>query len=301
VSELSRELGKRARVRRAFRRLSPLLIFGMAAWGACIPGCGGSVEDEGPVDAASSFGDDGGSEGAVRFRTTVPAGTNISTLAYTLVNGPFAYQGTADVGPGGSVDHVIQGVAPSGDYSLTLVGSSGDGSASCNGSAGTSMPNDSTGAPFAVTALGTTWIDVQLICIAAVDVGPVMTQMPPACCAVPSTLDANPQRISILPGNRSILSSSVSGCGSDGGAKLDCAWSVVNGDGIVADAYTDGAGKFYAAFTCPHHAETDTVEISCTDGPLPEGGACARSTGTVDIVCQAPAADASAAVDASAE
>jgi hypothetical protein len=123
--------------------------------------------------------------------------------------------------------------------------------------------------------------------------GKVRANVQASCCATWDTIVANPAVASTAaPGNTAALIGNASGpCDGDdaGVATLSCVWSVIAGKGSVAPTTSDGHGNFTSTFTCPPSPETDTLQLVCTDGPLPDGGFCPSTltSGTTEVVCGA--------------
>jgi hypothetical protein len=240
----------------------------------------------------------GGAEdgtGSVGFQYTLPGGEHISNINYTLTNGTNTYSGTVAVGASSVISFVVGGVAAGTGYTITLSGTSDDGLVSCSGSFGTGLSDagQNNGTPFAVTAKSTTSVNVQMVCtdVPNQNQGGVVVNGTTSCCATWDTIVANPTAASVAaPSNTSLLTGNASGpCDGDSGAgvNLNCTWSVVKGTGTVGATTTDGKGNFVATFTCPTTGETDTLQLYCTDGPLPDGGFCPSNltTGTTTVVC----------------
>jgi hypothetical protein len=260
---------------------------------------------------AGAMSPDAEAAGSVGVRYTLSSWEQpLSNITYSLTNGASSYEGVVHVGTQASIQFVISDVVAGAGYTIALAGTGDDGCGSCSGAVGMGIPDSGlnegidTGAPFAVTALETTWVDVNVDCSKALSCG----QRPNNCCAIWDTIGATPTSLSTIPnvgpGNTALLiGHAVGPCDSyaDSGVNLDCTWTVLSGTGQVSATRNFG-GTFTAQFTCPQDDESDTLQFDCTDGPLPEGGACPASltTGTTDVLCQTPAPDASAN-DASAD
>ncbi len=275
------------------------IILGFAAATASLIACSqaphATVTGSQPSQGAPEDG-----TGSVGFQYSIPGGEHISNISYTLTNGANTYSGKVNVGSSSVVSFVVGGVVAASGYTITLSGVSDDGLVTCNGALGTGVSDAgiNNGAPFTVAAKATTTVNVQLICVDVANQGQggVLVNGSTNCCATWDTIAANPSAASTTaPGNTSALSGNASGpCDGDAGAgiNLNCTWTVISGTGSVGATTTDGKGNFFSTFTCPTSGETDTVQLFCTDGPLPEGGACpaALTTGTTTVVCGVPPA-----------
>jgi hypothetical protein len=271
------------------------LILGFAVAGASLVACStghssGAPSSSDPQGASSEDG-----TGSVGFQYTIPGGEHISTINYTLTNGAHTYTGTVNVGASSVISFVIGGITAGTGYTITLSGTSDDGAVTCNGSFGTGLSDagQNNGAPFTVASKSTTTVNVQLVCVdvANQSQGGVVVNGTGNCCATWDTIAANPSITSTAaPNNTSLLSGNASGpCDGDAGAgvNLNCTWTVLTGKGTVGTTTTDNKGNFVATFTCPTVGETDTLQLFCTDGPLPDGGFCppALTTGTTTVTC----------------
>ncbi len=236
-------------------------------------------------------------DGSVGIHFAIPGGEHLSTLLYTLTNGAHSYSASVTVGTASVVSFVIPAVVAGTGYGLSITGVSDDGLVSCSGSFGTGVSDAGIdrGAPFAVLARATTSVNVQLVCVDLPNQsqGGVLVSASANCCPVWDTLLSNPSNAAtIAPYNTTQLVGNASGpCDGDAGAgvNLQCTWSVNEGTGTVSPTISDGHGNFDATFTCPPTYEIDIVEMTCTDGPLPDGGACPANltTGATQIVCAA--------------
>jgi hypothetical protein len=280
------------------------LILGFALATALVAACS-SRHAPVAADPGSSVGDAAASDdgtATVGLRFTLPGGSHFSVITYTLANGAHTYGPTAvDVSASSDVSFVITDVAAGTGYSIALRGTSDDQSTGCSGSFGTGVSNagQDNGAPFTIRPRQTTVINVQMIC-ELFPFGPLPRATIngiPSCCATWDTLVANPDSnppspplSTTAPGNTTYLTGHASGpCDGDAGAggTLNCVWSVRNGFGTVSATTTDNRGGFFSTFTCSATPGTSTLQLYCTDGPLPDGGFCPASltTGTVDVTC----------------
>jgi hypothetical protein len=279
----------------AMKHIGTAIMFGLAVAAASVAACSSSRNSPAPGgQGGTSVNTDDGT-GSVGFQYTIPGGEHISTINYTLTNGTNTYTGTVNVGASSVISFVIGGVAAGSGYSVTVSGKSDDGLVSCSGSFGTGVSDagQNNGAPFSVADRATTTVNVQLICIDVPNQnqGSVVVNGQASCCATWDTIVANPTTATTTaPGNTSALSANASGpCDGDAGfgVNLNCTWSVLTGTGTVSATTTDNKGNFFASFTCPATGETDTIQLFCTDGPLPDGGFCPANltTGTTTVVC----------------
>jgi hypothetical protein len=244
------------------------------------------------------------STGTVGFQYTLPGGEHLSSVAYKLTNGTNTYSGTVNVADAGAISFLVQGVLSGAGYNITLTGTTDDGQVSCIGTVGAANayanpPGSVVGSTFNVANRATTTVNVNMICLdlANLDAGSLTVNSVTSCCATWDTAVGNPANANTTaPGNTSALSANASApCGNtDAGTNtlLNCVWGApTTGTGTVGTTTTDGAGNFFATFTCPTAGETDTIPLNCTDGPLPTGGSCpAWSTSTtVQVICGVPA------------
>jgi hypothetical protein len=128
------------------------ICLGLAAATAMVAGCSssGSVATTNhPVSSEEV--------GAVGLRLSLPDGTTISNVQYTLSSGTTTVQsGTLDVSHSQGISFQL-GQVPAGSYTRSLSAASTDGGVTCLGTAG----------PFAVVAHSTATEQVQLICQSA--------------------------------------------------------------------------------------------------------------------------------------
>jgi hypothetical protein len=257
------------------------LLVGAAAVAACSthnPGQGGSTSTSGAGTVTPSNVD---GTGTVGFQYTLPGGEQINTVTYTLTNGTNSYSASVNVADAGTISFVIGGVAAGAGYSIVLSATTVDGKNSCSGSVGVTLDGGLAGGPtFSVANRSTTTVNVQLVCydLANLSQGSVLVNGFTNCCATWDTAIASPSGLlnNAPPGNTTTLSANASGpCASpDGGQLVNCTWTVV-GTGSIGTTTTDGAGNFVATYTCATGANgTDTINLDCTDGPLPDGGSC---------------------------
>jgi hypothetical protein len=249
------------------------LFFGVVA--AAI-GC--SSPDPPPTPAGpDSVARDG--TGSVGVQLTIPGGDHISSVSYKLTDGIHTVSGTVDVSDASVISFVVAGVPAGPGYTLTMSATSDDGIVSCAGQQ----------SGVTILSRATTFINVQLICLDAPnqDAGGVFVKGVFDCCATWDTIVANPS--AVPQGGVSALTANASGpCTQlDGGTLVSCVWSVVSGSATIVSQYTDGSGNFYGQLRCPSGVEAETLQLSCADGPLPDGGACPpwSTTGTLTVLC----------------
>jgi hypothetical protein len=276
------------------KHIRTAMMFGAALAVASIAACSSSRNNAAPNGQTTPGNTEDGT-GSVGFNYTIPGGEHISNVTYTLSNAAHTYTGTVNVGASSVISFVIPAVLAGTGYTLTISGTSDDGLVSCTGSYGTGVSDagQNNGAPFTVGARSTTTVNVQLVCIDTANgqQGSVIVNGQASCCATWDTINANPsQALTTAPGNTSQLTGNASGpCDGDAGAgvNLNCTWTVITGTGTVTATTTDGHGNFFSTFTCPASGETDTLQLYCTDGPLPDGGFCPAnlSTGTTTVTC----------------
>jgi hypothetical protein len=270
------------------------VILGFATAAMSVVACSSS-HPTGGTEGTSQTVAPGEGSGNVGFQFTIPGGEHITTLSYTLTNGTHTYSGSVPVGSSSVVSFVISAVAAGTGYTLTISGTTDDGLVSCSGSFGTGLSDAGiqNGSPFAVVSRQTTAVNVQLVCIdlANGQQGNVLATAQANCCATWDTINANPSSLStVAPGNTAALTGNASGpCDGDAGfgVNLNCTWTVISGTGTVSATTNAGGGNFNATFTCPTTGENDVLQLNCTDGPLPDGGACPAGlgVGTTTVVC----------------
>lgn len=169
----------------------------------------------------------------------------------------------------------------------------------CVGTLGLPNPEDPdagiVGATFSVADRATTVVDVPVICVdpTNLNAGAVLVDGVPSCCPTWDTLVANPDHADVFPpSNTTSLVANASGpCpAGDASPGVVCTWTVLAGGGTVSATIGDGSGNFTATFTCPTTPEVDTLQLVCTDGPLPDGGFCptVSTTGTTAVPCLLP-------------
>jgi hypothetical protein len=261
----------------------------------------GSNTPPGSTQPGGGTGTEDGT-GTVGFQYTLPGGEHISSVTYKLTNGTNTYTGTVNVATASTISFLISGVAAGGGYSITLNGTSDDGQVNCIGAVGAANayanpPGSVVGTTFNVINRATTTVNVNMICldVANLEAGSVQVNSVTSCCATWDTAVANPTSANTsAPGNTSALSANASApCGNtDAGTNpvLNCTWAVTTGTGTVGATSGDMTGNFNATFTCPSTGETDTITLTCTDGPLPDGGSCPAwsTTTTATVICGTP-------------
>jgi hypothetical protein len=235
--------------------------------------------------------------GSVAFSYSLPGGKHLSHVAYIVTNALNTYEDTVDISGSSVITFVVGGVAAGTGYSATLALTSDDGLVNCNGSYGTGVSDagQDNGAPFAVVSRQSTVVNVQLICVDPPNAnqGSVLINGMPNCCPVWDTAVVNPPGplCTSAPHNTTTLTGHASGpCDGDGGVGVSCVWSVKSGQGVVGPTTMDGRGDFVATFTCSGVNEQDTVQVDCTDGPIPSGGFCPPSLthGELPVICGCP-------------
>jgi hypothetical protein len=265
----------------------------------------GSPGSAAPSQGAGTGTDDG--TGVVALQYGLPGGQTINSVHYVLKNASNTYSGDIDVSTATTLGFQIQNVLAGAGYGIALTATTTDGSDTCIGAIGApnhyaDPPDSVVGQTFLVAAASVTQVNVNMICeplpgSAPPTMGTVAVTAFPSCCAAWQTAAASPAAASTAaPGNTSSLNAFAEGaCGkTDAGANplLNCTWTVTQGTGSVGTTTTDGLGSFRTTFTCPSTGETDTIALGCSDGPLPDGGACsvAMATTTVNVTCSTPEA-----------
>jgi hypothetical protein len=244
-------------------------LVGAAAAAACSKGA--SIEGTPPsVRHSSSI-----QTGTVGAQLTLPSGSVINTVNYTLTNGTNTITGSVNVAAATTISFVIPNVPVGNNYTVTLTAVTTDGTVSCTG----------TSATFNVLARQTTNVNVQLVCSAAGggDAGTVVVNGNLDYCATWNTIAANPSSaatgasVSLTAGGSAPIP-----------ASLTFTWSA--SAGTVSGA-TQTGNVDTATFTCPATAGVETITVVLGDGPLPEGGACpaSQTTATVNVTCGAVA------------
>jgi hypothetical protein len=274
------------------------IVFGFAVATVSVAACSSHrVASTGTNQGPTGSTEDG--TGSVGFQYTLPGGEHLTTITYTLTNGTNTYGPTVvNVGASSVISFVIPDVKAGTGYSITISGTSDDGVVSCSGSFGTGVSDagQNNGAPFAVVARQSTVVNVQLVCIDVpnTQTGSVLVNGITSCCPTWDTMVANPMGTlsTLAPGNTASLTGNASGpCDGDAGfgVNLNCTWSVISGSGTVGATTTDNKGNFFSTFTCGTQG-SNTVQLFCTDGPLPDGGFCpaALTTGSMTIICGQP-------------
>lgn len=266
------------------RRRTVVVASALAALGG---GCGSNGAAPG---GASRGPEAGGSDGSVTLKYSLPAGADFGTLAYSLTNGTNTYSSSVSVADASSLSVVIGGVAAGSGYGLSMSATSDDGQVRCAGAVGTAGIDAGRGSStFSVGPRMTTVVNVPLACanVPGQDAGGLLIEPATSCCPTWDTVVAFPSVLSAPALSSTQLTGHASGpCGG-----VTCVWSLLSGTGTVTQSPTDANGYTFGTFTCPTSGdETDTLQLLCTDGPLPEGGVCSASatTGTTTVTCTIP-------------
>jgi hypothetical protein len=257
-------------------------------WVGLAAGCGGSSGSQGLFVAAPA------DLGHVAFHYTLPGGNRVSALTYTLSNSAHSYSATVGGNALVGASFVIQDVQAGNGYGVSLSAQSDDGSVSCSGTVGIAADGGPGDGTFTVVARTTTKVTVPLACVDVANAsrGGVLVNGIVDCCATWDAIVATPSTLSTQPPNNTsqLLGNASGPCTTDAGVGLACTWSVLSGTGTLTQTPTDATGSTAGIFTCPQVSETDTLHFFCTDGPLPDGGACPAfyTTGTTTVTCKAP-------------
>ncbi len=136
--------------------ISNSILLGLAGATALVVGCSSSSPSgSAGTNVGSNTNVSSGDVGSVGMRLSLPDGTLINSVTYSLTNGATTVQsGTLATNHSQSIDFQLGQVPAGSGYSITLSAASGDGGITCLGSAG----------PFAVVAHSTVSEAVQLIC-----------------------------------------------------------------------------------------------------------------------------------------
>jgi Stigma-specific protein, Stig1 len=132
------------------------LLLGLAAATAMVVGCSaGSSAPTGSGTGSNTQQPSAGDVGNLGLRLSLPDGTTLSSVNYTLSNGTTTVQsGPLNVSNSQSIDFQLGAVPAGTGYTITLQAASADGGITCLGAAG----------PFAVVAHSTVNETVQVIC-----------------------------------------------------------------------------------------------------------------------------------------
>jgi hypothetical protein len=266
------------------RKLTPRVLASVVVAAiACLPACSSRSRAAG-VGSNAGTGDPASHDdtGSVAIQFTLPGGSHVNSVGYSLTNNVNTYGGTVDVSASSAISFVIAGVSAGSGYQITLSVISSDGPARCDGSYGTGISDagQNNGAPFTVVNRQSTLVTVQMLCVDPdnSNQGSVLVNGLSNCCPTWDTAVANPSGLcNTAPHNTATLTGNASApCDGDSGAgsNLSCTWSIKSGAGVAGATAMDNRGNFVATFTCPVVGEQDVVQLDCVDGTLPSGGFC---------------------------
>jgi hypothetical protein len=251
------------------------------AWG--VPGCAGNA---GTAE----------STGTVGMQVTLPDGSHIGTVSYTISGGPTAKSGTFDVSKSNTVTAIIGGLAAGSGYIVSLSSISSAGYP-CVGTAG----------PFTVKANATLPIAVVLTCHAPRRNGSILINGVVDVCPGIDSIDAAPAAVTV--GNDVTVSVFASPDQTAVGFPLAYAWTgVTSSQGATATFHCFSAGSFPITVSVsnsdsacntmpPDPAMSATVTIACEGAASAEAGASPDSGGSGgDAAADAPVNDASVTV-----
>lgn len=136
--------------------ISNSILLGLAGAAALVVGCSSGPQGGSSSSIASNGGNVGGGDvGRLGMRLSLPDGTSIDSVGYSLSNGATTVQsGTLATNHSQSIDFQLGQIPAGPGYTITLTAASGDGGVTCLGTAG----------PFAVVGHSTVNETVQLIC-----------------------------------------------------------------------------------------------------------------------------------------
>jgi hypothetical protein len=250
------------------------VILGTAlALAASMGGCGSNSQNNG-----SSGGQTPGHTGFGNIKTelSVAPGENITSVNWTItqgtttvLSGTFAVPAAAT-----SISFNIPNVPAGTGYVLSLSAVTADGTISCAGSS----------APFTVTALQTTNVQVYLTCTtsAGTDAGAVQVNGNPEPCATWTSASATPA--SQVPGGTIAL---AAGAVAPNSATITYLWTATGG-GTIASPNSQTT-----TFTCPAAASSVSITLLVGDGATLLDGAAftcpaATSSTTLNVLCGNP-------------
>jgi len=217
--------------------------------------------------AATSIAD--GNTGSVGLRLTLPNGSQIATVDWTIAgpNGaPTVVQsGVLDVHASAGISFQVSNIPAASGYQIVLSAAPSDGGASCEGSA-----------TFGVMSHATTDVDVQLICTASTAGGhTTVVNGTSFNCAAWGSVDASPIETSI-GGTPVTLAATASG---PAPASLTYNWSAPTGQFSSATAAN-------TTFACTEPGPV-AITLVVGDGPVPAGSKCnsAIDSDTITVTC----------------
>jgi streptogramin lyase len=235
------------------------------------------------------------STGTVGMQVTLPDGSHIGTVSYTISGGPTSKSGTFDVSKSNTVSAIIGGLAAGSGYMISLSATSSAGYP-CAGTAG----------PFTVKANATIPATVVLTCHAPRRNGSISINGVVDVCPGIDSIDAAPSSAAV--GNDIGLTASASPDQTAQGFPLVYTWTgVTSATGGAATLHCSSAGSFPVTVSVsngdsacitnpPDPAMSATVTVTCDvasggdAGALPDSGG---SDATAPLDTGTPTSDGS--------
>jgi len=208
--------------------------------------------------------------GTVGMRLTLPGGSQLNTVSWTITGGPTGattampvQSGTVNVANSLSVAFTVGGLPAGSNYVIALSGVSTSGSATCSGSA-----------TFGITANTTTSVAVPLQCSTpGPDAGSANVSATTYDCATVQSLAAVPTNV--IVGDPIAVTATATG---PNASAVSYAWSAPSGTFSAPNAQASN-------YTCST-AGNVVLTVTVSDGAVPDGGSCPTSTSTtVTVTC----------------
>jgi hypothetical protein len=198
------------------------------------------------------------------MQLTVPDGSSVSSLSYTISGGPTAKSGTIDVSKSNTISAVIGGLAAGSGYMISLSGTS-DGGDACTGSAG----------PFTVKPNATLSLSLVVACHKPRANGSITVGGTVDVCPGIDAINAVPSEVTV--GNDVAISASASPDETALGSPLVYTWTG------VTTSDTKGNAIFHCASsgTFPIAVSVGNGDSACNTPPDPAASA------TVNVTCDA--------------
>jgi hypothetical protein len=237
--------------------LAGAVVLSLYAGSTGLVACGGSTRAL-PTESAESTG-------TVGMQLSLPDGSSVTSVSYTVTGGPTAKSGTINVGKSSTVSAVIGGLAAGSGYMISLSGTS-DGGDSCAGSAG----------PFTVKANTALAVSIVLTCHQPRTNGSIAISGVVDVCPGLDSINASPSAVDV-GGDITITGSAspdetaigfpltytwtgVTSSDNNGNATLHCATS---GTFPITVAVSNGDA---ACSTSPDPASSVTIVVACGAG-----------------------------------
>jgi hypothetical protein len=262
------------------KRLSRAIELGLMMAVAACAGCAGAKDRSGTSSEPSDV------TGTIRLSLTLPGGTTLSTVSWTILSGTtLVASGTANAGNGPTVSFVVTALA-AGSYTIHITSASIDGSVTCAG----------TGA-FAIVARQTSQATVNLECeTPRADAGSVVVNGTLNECATVQSIAATPTEV--IAGGSVTLTATATAPNPGG---ITYQWSAPSGTfgspnsatttftnataGPVQVTLQVGDGPVASGFVCD--SSLDTASQTLTFDPI-DGGGSGGQAGSIYVVDSVP-------------